>query len=82
MSTEAVQTEQRKLNLEAITRLGFAAYPHKFDTTHTVTQLVDSHTAKTAAELENPKVETVTAGRVVGIRSFGKASFLVLSDGR
>src|ERR671913_537164 len=82
MSTEAVQTEQRKLNLEAITRLGFAAYPHKFDTTHTVTQLVDANTAKTGAELEGAKIETVTAGRVVGIRSFGKASFLVLSDGR
>ncbi len=82
MSTEAVQTEQRKLNLEAITRLGFAAYPHKFETTHTVTELVDAHSATPAAALEDPKVETVTAGRVVGIRSFGKASFLVLSDGR
>ncbi|HEX4913015.1 MAG TPA: OB-fold nucleic acid binding domain-containing protein, partial [Vicinamibacterales bacterium] len=82
MSTEAVQVEQRKLNLEAITRLGFAAYPHKFDTTHTVSELVDAYTATPAAELDNPKIETVTAGRVVGIRSFGKASFLVLSDGR
>jgi lysyl-tRNA synthetase, class II len=82
MSGEVVQTEQRKANLEAITRLGFAAYPHKFDTTHAVTQLVEAHGAKTAAELEAPKVETITAGRVVGIRSFGKASFLVLSDGR
>ena len=82
MSGEVVQTEQRKANLEAITRLGVAAYPHKFDTTHSVTQLVEAHWAKTAAELETPKVETITAGRVVGIRSFGKASFLVLSDGR
>src|SRR5687767_15353381 len=82
MSTEVVQTEQRKLNLEAITRLGFAAYPHKFDTTHTVSQLVEAHSAKSAAELEQPKIDTITAGRVVGIRSFGKASFLVLSDGR
>jgi len=82
MSGEVVQVEQRKANLEAITRLGFAAYPHKFDTTHSVTDLVDHHGAKSAADLEQPKVETVTAGRVVSIRSFGKASFLVLSDGR
>jgi lysyl-tRNA synthetase class 2 len=82
MSSEVVQTEQRKANLEAITALGFAAYPNKFDTTHTVSQLVDGYTAKTAEELDNPKVETVAAGRVVGIRSFGKAAFLVLSDGR
>jgi lysyl-tRNA synthetase class 2 len=82
MSTQVVQTEQRKANLEAITRLGFAAYPNKFDTTHSVTQLVEANTAKAAAELEAARVETVTAGRVVGIRNFGKASFLVLSDGR
>jgi lysyl-tRNA synthetase class 2 len=82
MSSEVVQTEQRKANLEAITRLGFAAYPNKFDTTHTVSELVDGYTETAADVLENPKVETVAAGRVVGIRSFGKAAFLVISDGR
>jgi lysyl-tRNA synthetase class 2 len=82
MSGEVVQIEQRKANLEAITRLGFAAYPHKFDTTHSVSELVEGHGAKTAADLDSSKTETVTAGRVISIRSFGKASFLVLSDGR
>ena len=82
MSNEEEQTRQRKANLEAIVALGCAAYPNKFDTTHTVSQLVEGFTAKTAAELENPKIETVAAGRVVGIRSFGKAAFLVISDGR
>jgi len=82
MSSEVVQTEQRKANLEAITRLGFAAYPNKCDTTHSVSQLVDGYAAKSAADLEAPHVDTVTAGRVVSVRSFGKASFFVLSDGR
>jgi lysyl-tRNA synthetase class 2 len=82
MSNEEEQTRQRKANLEAITALGFAAYPNKFDTTHTVSDLVAGYTAKTAEELDNPKVETTAAGRVVGIRNFGKASFLVISDGR
>ena len=82
MSNEEEQTRQRKANLEAIVALGCAAYPNKFDTTHTVSQLVEGFTAKTAAELEKPKTETVAAGRVVGIRSFGKAAFLVISDGR
>ncbi|MDO8680352.1 MAG: lysine--tRNA ligase [Acidobacteriota bacterium] len=82
MSSEVVQTEQRKANLEAITRLGFAAYPNKFDTTHSVSDLVESHHDKTAEQLEAPRVETTTAGRIVSIRSFGKASFVVLSDGR
>ncbi len=82
MSSAVVQTEQRKANLEAITRLGFAAYPNKFDTTHTVSDLVDGHRDKTPDELAAPRVDTTTAGRIVGIRSFGKASFFVLSDGR
>jgi len=82
MSSEVVQTEQRKANLDAITRLGFAAYPNKFDTTHSVSALVDGYTATTAAELESPRIDTLTAGRVVSVRSFGKAAFLVLSDGR
>ncbi len=82
MSSEVVQSEQRKANLEAITRLGFAAYPNKFDTTHSVSDLVESHHDKSAEQLEAPRVETTTAGRIVSIRSFGKASFVVLSDGR
>jgi lysyl-tRNA synthetase class 2 len=82
MSSEVVQTEQRRANLEAITRLGFDAYPHKFDVTHSVSELVDAHSGKTGQELEAAPVETVTAGRIVGIRSFGKAGFFILSDGR
>jgi lysyl-tRNA synthetase class 2 len=82
MSSEVVQAEQRKANLEAITRLGFAAYPNKFGTTHSVSDLVESHHDKTVEQLQAPRVETTTAGRIVSIRSFGKASFMVLSDGR
>ena len=82
MSSEVVQTEQRRANLEAITRLGFAAYPNKFDTTHSVSQLVDRYNASPAADLEASRVDTVAAGRVISVRNFGKASFLVLSDGR
>ena len=82
MSSEVVQAEQRRANLEAITRLGFAAYPNKFDTTHAVSQLVDLYSASPAADLDASRVETVTAGRIVSVRNFGKASFLVLSDGR
>ena len=83
MSSEVVQTEQRKANLEAITASGLPR-TRISSTPRTRCQPAGRRpmAAKTAAELESPKVETVTAGRVVGIRSFGKASFLVLSDGR
>jgi lysyl-tRNA synthetase class 2 len=80
-SSEAAQVEQRRAHLDAIRRLGFAAYPNRFDITHTVSDLVDAHGTRTGAELEAARVETTTAGRVLSIRSFGKAMFYVLSDG-
>ena len=70
MSSEVVQSEQRKSNLEAITRLGFAPYPNKFDTTHSVSELVEAHHDTPAEHLETPRLETTTAGRIVSIRSF------------
>jgi lysyl-tRNA synthetase class 2 len=82
MSNEDAQFEQRRANLAAIEALGVPAYPHKFDTTHTISQLVDAHSGTAADVLERDRVETTVAGRIISIRSFGKASFLVLSDGR
>jgi lysyl-tRNA synthetase, class II len=81
-SNEEAQIAQRRANLEAIVALGFAAYPNRFATTHTVSALVAAHSGSDSAELEVSRVETVTAGRIVSIRNFGKAAFLVLSDGR
>src|SRR5215207_9513423 len=65
-----------------IDQLGYRAYPHKFDTTATVSALVETYGDRSAEQLEAERIETVTAGRIISIRSFGKASFLVLSDGR
>ena len=81
-SSEEDQVQQRREHLDAITRLGYAAYPNKFDTTHTVSELVSAHGTTEGPALEANRVQTVTAGRIVGIRSFGKTCFYVLSDGR
>ena len=81
-SSEEDQVQQRREHLEAITRLGYAAYPNKFDTTHTVSELVSAHGNTEGPALDANRVQTVTAGRIVGIRSFGKTCFYVLSDGR
>ena len=82
MSNESAQVDQRRANLAAIEALGFPAYPHHFATTHTVAALVEGYGEAEAAALEATRVETIAAGRVLSIRNFGKASFLVLSDGR
>jgi lysyl-tRNA synthetase class 2 len=82
MSNEESQIAQRRANLEAITRLGISPYPHKFETKDTISDLVERYGAETKEALEANRVETVTAGRIISIRSFGKAMFFVLSDGR
>ena len=76
------QVQQRKSNLEALTALGLSAFPTKFDRSHTISALVEAHSPKTHDELEAERPETKTSGRILGVRSFGKANFLVLSDGR
>src|SRR5829696_10349897 len=79
---ESEQIRQRRANFEELQRLGIVPYPHVFERTDTISALVDAHSAKTGEELEAARVETTTSGRILAIRSFGKASFLVLSDGR
>src|SRR6185295_7091670 len=73
---------QRRANLEELTRLGVDPYPHKYERTDTIEALVQAHGTKTREELEAARVETSTSGRIIANRSFGKANFLVLTDGR
>jgi lysyl-tRNA synthetase class 2 len=73
--------QQRLANLDELRRLGVEIYPHTFVRTDTVGALVDAHGARAGADLEALRPETVTAGRILAIRSFGKANFLVLTDG-
>ena len=79
---ESDQVQQRRANLAELQKLGVAIYPHRFDPQATVAELVEAHSPKTGEELEATHVTSRTAGRIVAIRSFGKANFLVLSDGR
>src|SRR6478672_10100587 len=79
---ESEQIRQRRANFDELQRLGVTPYPHVFPRTDTVAALVEAHGAKGPEALEAPRVETTTAGRVLAIRSFGKANFLVISDGR
>jgi lysyl-tRNA synthetase class 2 len=81
MSSQEEQIEQRKVNLAAIEALGVAAYPHKFERRDTISALVAAHNEQSHDELEQIRPETITSGRILAIRSFGKANFLALSDG-
>jgi lysyl-tRNA synthetase class 2 len=73
---------QRRQNFDALKRLGVDPYPVTFDRTHVISELVERYGPRSAEHLESEKIPTTTAGRILAIRSFGKANFLVLSDGR
>ena len=79
---ESDQLRQRRENFEELQRLGVTAYPHAFARTrHSRRARRRRMSAKTGEELEAAQIQTTTAGRVLAIRSFGKANFLVISDG-
>src|SRR5437667_2674211 len=82
MSSQDEQLQQRQSSLAELGNLGIEIYPRRFDRRHTISQLVDAYGLRSHDELEAEKIETVTSGRILTIRSFGKANFLVLSDGR
>jgi lysyl-tRNA synthetase, class II len=73
--------QQRRANFEALLGLGVDPYPRQFERTGTIEALVQAHAPKSGEELEATEIRTTTAGRVLAIRSFGKANFVVISDG-
>src|SRR5688572_26362046 len=81
MSSEDEQIQQRRANLEALIRLGVDPYPHTFERQHTVSDLAAAYGGRSHDELEGERPQTVTSGRILAIRSFGKANFLAISDG-
>ncbi len=81
MSSQEEQIQQRRANLAELVKLGVDPYPHAFARRHTVSELVESYGARDKDALEGERIDTVTSGRILAIRSFGKANFLVLSDG-
>ncbi len=46
----------RKDKLKQIEALGQLAYPYRYETTHTIPQIVEEFSPRTAPELESPRV--------------------------
>ncbi len=79
---ESDQVLQRKANLEELRALGIEVYPRRFDVRDTIEAIVAGHGGSAGDVLEAATVPVRTAGRILAIRGFGKANFLVLSDGK
>jgi lysyl-tRNA synthetase class 2 len=78
---ESDQVLQRRANLDELKTLGVETYPHRFEGGTPIHTIVGEHGGKPADALEAAQIGVRTAGRILAIRSFGKANFLVLSDG-
>ncbi len=81
MSNEAEQVAQRQAKLDELVRMGVAPYPNRFDRTATIAAIKAEHDGKAGDALEATPIEVRAAGRILGLRAFGKANFVVLSDG-
>src|SRR5215216_5797346 len=81
MSSEDELIEQRRTTLAELAKLGVEIYPRTFERRHGIAELCEKYGSRTHDELEADRIETITAGRILAIRAFGKANFLVLSDG-
>ncbi len=78
MSQEDELLRQRHDRIAQIKQLGFEPYGHRFEYSHTIQQILDEYTSKTAEDLETPRIQVRIAGRIQRIRRMGKAGFLHL----
>lgn len=75
------QRQQRIKKLETLKGLGVAPYGARFEFKDRAGDLIRRHGDKPKAALEQEKAACTLAGRIVGLRRFGKAAFAVLQDG-
>ena len=71
----------RREKLSQIQALGQQPYPYRYETTHSVPDIVETYSPKSAEELEAPRVEVRVAGRIMSIRIMGKAGFAHIQQG-
>ncbi|MGW8178261.1 MAG: amino acid--tRNA ligase-related protein, partial [bacterium] len=81
MSDAVDHIKQRKDKLDQIADLGFEKYPHKFELSEKINELVETHSRSSSEELETAEIKVKTAGRIVSLRGHGKAGFGHLSGG-
>jgi lysyl-tRNA synthetase class 2 len=73
--------QQRFKKREEISAMGIRPYAGRFDVSVSAQGLIDQYGQTSKEELEKTRVDVVVAGRIVAMRSFGKAGFGHLQDG-
>jgi lysyl-tRNA synthetase class 2 len=73
--------ELRRTKLSEIEKLGQAAYPNQFPASHTIPDVRSKWGETTSEALEASRVTVAVAGRIMAIRTQGKAGFASLQQG-
>jgi lysyl-tRNA synthetase, class II len=73
--------QQRFKKREEISAMGIRPYAGRFDVSVSAQELIDKYGQTSKEDLEKTRVEVIVAGRIVAMRSFGKAGFGHLQDG-
>jgi len=72
---------QRLARIREIEALGFQAYGHRFESSHTIPEVIERFGERTAEEFESEPAAVKISGRVQTIRRMGKAGFAHLQQG-
>ncbi len=72
--------QQRKEKLQQIREMGVNPYPNDLAVSHSAKSILEKYDSKDKAALEAERVEVAVAGRIMLLRSFGKAAFVKLKD--
>jgi len=74
------QIEVRKQKLQKLKAAGYSLYPNNFSPSHSTRDVHLTWDTASDQDLSTLDTEVLVAGRIIGIRSFGKASFFHIQD--
>jgi len=80
VSFEENQYQLRRDKLKQIEALGQESYPRKFESTHSIPEILAKYSDSTGEQLERERVNVRVAGRLMSIRGQGKAGFAHLQQ--
>ncbi|MDR2401194.1 MAG: lysine--tRNA ligase [Deferribacteraceae bacterium] len=72
--------EHRLHKLARLSELGIPPYINSFKDNTDIAGVIASHSQKSSDELHNEKPECLVAGRIKGVRGFGKIAFVTIKD--
>ena len=80
MSKESVEFKQRLAKLEELREAGVNPYPNNFKPSQTCSEVIRNFDSLSADDLQAADKTVKVAGRLVAVRSFGKAAFVRIQD--